>query len=138
LPLEPAHPPVTHAPFEQTSPVPHFVPHPPQFRRSTVVFVQTELHVCSPAAHPHLPAMHSAPPEQVVPQAPQFRRSLFVSTQELVQLVRPVEQPAAHAPWLQTAIVLVQVVPHAPQLFGSFERSMQLAPHCAVLAGQLH
>jgi hypothetical protein len=131
-------PPATQAPFEQTSAFAHFFPHAPQLSRSTVTSVQSPLQSCSLARQPHLPWMQVVPPMHAVPHAPQLVSSLFKSTQELLQFVSPGAQPAAHAPLLQTAIVLVQVAPHAPQFLGSFERSTQAPPHRAVPAGHEH
>ena len=89
-----------------------------------------------PGAQPHLPATHEVPPVQVVPHAPQFVSSVFRSTQELLQFVRPDAQPAAQAPFEQTAIVLTQFVPHAPQFVGSFDGSTQTEPQRRKPAGQ--
>jgi len=61
-----------------------------------------------------------------------------VSTHELLQFVSPVAHPAAHAPWLHTPRVLVHVVPHAPQFFGSFVRSTHVPLQLVVPGGQPH
>jgi hypothetical protein len=134
--------PTLQTPLKQTSPFAHFTLQSPQFRRSANVSVQAPPHSFWPTAQPQRPLMHVVPPRQAVPHAPQLRSSLFVSTQEEEQFVRPVAQPAAHVPPLQTPSVPVQVVVHAPQFFGSFEMSTQVAavpvPQRAKPPGQLH
>jgi len=137
----PLQPPAVHAPARQTSPFAHFVLQPPQFKRSTVTSTHTLLQESSPAGHPHLPEMHCAPFWQTLPHAPQFWLSLFSSTHELLQSVRPVTavlHPAAHLPMAQTAIVLTQFVPQAPQFFGFSERLTQTPLHSVVPAAQPH
>lgn len=130
--------PAVHAPSRQTSPFAHFVPHAPQFSRSARMLVHWPLHSSCPAGQPQAPFKHSWLFAQTVPHAPQWFSLLFVSTQELLQFVRPVAQPAAHAPWLQTPSVLVQVVPHCPQFFGSFVRSTHVPLQLVVPVGQPH
>ncbi len=121
--------PAVQTPALHTSPFAHFVPQPPQLRRSTVTSVHWPLHSIWPMAQPHLPPMQVVPPMQAFPHAPQSRSSVFVSTHEPLQFVRPVAQPAAHAPWLQTPCVPVQAVPHVPQLFSSLPVSTHDWPH---------
>jgi hypothetical protein len=75
----------------------------------------------------------------MVPHAPQLTGSLFVSTQPPLHTVSDAEaQPAAHAPLLQTAVVPEQVVPQAPQFFGSFAVFTHTPPQLVVPAGQVH
>jgi hypothetical protein len=63
---------------------------------------------------------------QAIPQPPQLAASLFVSMHAPLQLVRPVAQPAAHMPALQTCVP--QDLPQLPQLATSEVRSTHVVP----------
>ena len=57
----PEQPPATQAPPEQTSPLAHFTPHPPQLMTLTVVSTHTPPQSCCPLAQEHLPRLQVCP-----------------------------------------------------------------------------
>jgi len=83
------------------------------------------------------PALHVWPVVQAMPQPPQLFASDWVLTSQPsaalpLQLAYPAAQEATlQAPETQDGVswLLLQTVPHAPQLFTSFEVSTQAVPH---------
>src|SRR5260370_25536504 len=97
-------------------------PHPPQFRGSICVSVQTRPHRASALLQAHWPLAQLAPNGQGVLQAPPLFGSAVTSTHEPLQLVSPPPAPAlhesAHAP-LPHTLPPAHTSPHAPQLLRS-------------------
>src|SRR5258708_12260429 len=107
-------------------------PHPPQFRGSICVSVQTRPHRASALLQAHWPLAQLAPNGQGVLQAPQLFGSAVTSTHEPLQLVSPPPASAlhesAHAPLAQT-LPAGHTLPQAPQLLGSLCVSAHWPPH---------
>ena len=87
----------------------------------------------------HVPAeQFGVAPEQIFPHSPQLLGSAVTSfsqpsTCKPLQLPKPgLHVPTPHAPLAQKldAFGDEQTVPHAPQLLGSIEVSVQEPPHC--------
>jgi hypothetical protein len=83
------------------------------------------------------PLWHVAPPwhAKVEPQPPQLFLSLVKSTQAPLQRLKPllhasVQAPDAHAAWAFATLV-VHVLPHWPQFFGSVDISTHAPPQRA-------
>jgi hypothetical protein len=85
-------------PPEQTSPLAHFTPQPPQLMLLLVVSTQAPPQSCWPVAHAHVPLVHVSPFWQTVPHAPQFALSLVRSTQEFWHGLSGVWHPEEHLP----------------------------------------
>jgi hypothetical protein len=99
----------------------HARPHVPQWLVFVCVFTHTPLQGVCPAGQRHVPDWHVRPPVHVTGHIPQWLGSLRRSKQRacVVQYVCPVIGHA-HAPFRHTCSE-GQRLPHAPQLFGSFE-----------------
>jgi hypothetical protein len=59
-------------------PLPHVVPHAPQFCESVCGLTHLPPQSTSGGAHTQLPPAQSVPPEHVLPQPPQLFGSVFV------------------------------------------------------------
>ena len=97
--------------------VEHFVPHPPQFPTSVIVFTHTPLHGISPCGQTQVPPTHVAFVGQDWPHAPQLCASVCLLTHAPPHM-SGVAVGQTH--WLLVQVVLLgQTWPHAPQLFTS-------------------
>lgn len=102
----------------QAVPLPHTLPHVPQFAASLTVFTQTpEQTLGAVGGHVHVPPMQTCPPLHALLQRPQFVWLVIVSTHAVRHSVRPavvqVHAPAWHDSSARHAW------PHVPQLRGS-------------------
>jgi hypothetical protein len=79
--------PLAHLLCEHTIPVPHAVPHAPQFFGSEVVSTQAFEQVVCPARQPQTPALQACPLAQTLPHLPQLAGSVAVRTQFAAQRV---------------------------------------------------
>ena len=123
--LQPAvHAPLTHIWFGG-----HRSAHPPQFRGSICVSVQTRPHRVSALLQAHWPLTQFEPNAQGVLHAPQLFGSALTSTHEPWQLVSAppasVLHESAHVPFTQT-LPGGHTSPQAPQLLGS----LCVSAHC--------
>ncbi len=136
---------VEQVPLPHAAPPGHTVPQRPQLVVLVLVFTSQPL-VDTPSQSPkpvlheatrQAPATQAAMPlliAQAAPQAPQFDGSLpMLSSQPLAglrsQSAKPALQVKPQVPAAQLAVALArggQTVPHAPQLFGSVLRLVQL------------
>jgi hypothetical protein len=97
---------------------------------------------------PHLPSVHVSGAVHLVPQAPQLLLSSVVSVQRPVPAGQWVGYVAlqidVQTPFMQLTLVAwgsaegLQIVPQAPQLFGSVWVATQASPHFFVSFGQAH
>jgi hypothetical protein len=113
---------VEHLPFEQTWPVGHTLPQPPQLLGSLVVSLQTPLHRISGFVQAQVPFWQLVPPVQLVPHPPQLVGSICSFTHEAPHCMRPAPHIIMHVPFEQ-ALPMPQLTLHLPQLSGSFCRS---------------
>jgi hypothetical protein len=74
------------------------MPHPPQFRASTVMSVQALPHNVWLAGQAQAPLTQICPRKQPSPHVPQLDVSVARSAQELPQRVRGPEHSSTHAP----------------------------------------
>jgi hypothetical protein len=96
-------------PFVQ-KPLVQTLPQLPQFCGSVSRFLQIPLQSVSPVGQAQVPFWHVFPPVHTCPQLPQFCGSVS----------RFLHTPLQHNP-------VEQMVPHAPQLFGSDDISVQVS-----------
>ena len=104
------------APSEQTWPLSHLLPQPPQLAGLEVVLVHCggSPHAAVLAGHTQLPAVQTVPPEQTMPQPPQLLPSAPVSTQAPAQFASPAAQSLVQLDCEQTSSV-AQALVQAPQ-----------------------
>ena len=83
-----------HSPSEQTSPLSHLIPQPPQFAGLLVVFVHTagSPHSSVFSGQEQAPASQVRPPVQAMPHPPQLLMSVSVMTHAAAHSVSPLAQ----------------------------------------------
>src|SRR5690606_38922967 len=95
----------TQPPIEQTCPIGHCVPQPPQLALSLSVSMHApeQFTKAEPPWHLQAPNSQTSPPSQATLHWPQLLVSVLMSTQPpLHSIVLPVQPPAMHMPAWQT------------------------------------
>jgi hypothetical protein len=115
----------------------HALPQAPQLLTSDVTSTHVPEQFFWRPGQTHTPPWHGSPAAQAWPQPPQLAESVWVSTHSLLH---GVSLALAQAHWLalQVAPAPGHTIPHAPQLSGSFDRSVHTPLHADVPDAHAH
>jgi hypothetical protein len=124
---------VEHAPFEQTSPLGHVVPHAPQFALSVASVAQAPLQTVCDAEHvpTHAPFKQASACAHFVPHDPQLSCADVVSTQSPEHVFWPVGQDGAASTEVALSIALLASAVASPEASGAVEAASPDPEHAA-------